>query len=714
MKKRAQEGNISDSLSIDRCGLPCIPSTKGRENILLLSLQHNLIAKMDSLAHLTHLLVLNLYDNKIEKIGGLESLSNLRVLMLGKNRLRSINGLDNLYNLDVLDLHGNQIQCVGNLRKLRSLRVLNLAANCLSNVDGLQDLESLQELNLKRNQVEDVSGFQNLPKLQKLYLSNNCLQMLKDLQGVLKLNSLEELSLDGNTVTLDPSYVRTVVGSFSSLKILDGNVLDELVRREAAAWTKLQKVKEDKAQASVWRFTEIEPIQNARKQWEEMQLHRFKVAEKEKQIAIVRPMTRCQALDTGSLVSITRSSPANPTSGGHLRARQRKRMSHTARPKSKTISSVPLFSTRSQIIQQIYRGTNYIPSKDEDTARPIVKRLPKNQYVFSGLEEASQSKLAPRSDFPTLIREKVVSCDHSDLEESPKAIPITGKPKRNKNPRKTSLRTSYKDEGKDFVIKIEESSMEVYGVSAVKKLIEKPLPADFCKSVTNVLFNLVIFDMLPPVFRKMQIILPNAVTFVMKETNISNLGQINMFGMLEKIHCLDIKSEGNGITRKKNWKSFVIYRLNHLGLREINGKEISSNDIEKANVEFGSLDNLIDILLPSTGKKILTRYPSLESIGDLFDSISNEDDDLPCKGIIRQNLKYMPAVKTDEARQESSKAICQLITNGLRMEENITKFEGSWDLILEGLIKYSVKDMINMNKYKSSCLQKLKDEIQIK
>ena len=48
---------------------------------------------------------------------------------------------------------------------------------------------------------------------------------LKDLQGVLKLNSLEELSLDGNTVTLDPSYVRTVVGSFSSLKILDGNVL---------------------------------------------------------------------------------------------------------------------------------------------------------------------------------------------------------------------------------------------------------------------------------------------------------------------------------------------------------------------------------------------------------------------------------------------------------------------------------------------------------
>lgn len=69
-----------------RCGLPCVPSLKGRENVQFISLQHNLIARIDSLASFRTLKVLNLYDNKIERISGLDTLSSLRVLMLGKNR----------------------------------------------------------------------------------------------------------------------------------------------------------------------------------------------------------------------------------------------------------------------------------------------------------------------------------------------------------------------------------------------------------------------------------------------------------------------------------------------------------------------------------------------------------------------------------------------------------------------------------------------------
>ena len=68
------------------CGLPCVPSLKGRENVQFVSLQHNLIVRIDSLMHFRALMVLNLYDNKIERLSGLDTLKSLRVLMLGKNR----------------------------------------------------------------------------------------------------------------------------------------------------------------------------------------------------------------------------------------------------------------------------------------------------------------------------------------------------------------------------------------------------------------------------------------------------------------------------------------------------------------------------------------------------------------------------------------------------------------------------------------------------
>ena len=84
------KSNIALMIETDwliRCGLPCVPSLKGRESVVeLISLQHNLIARIDSLTPFRSLKVLNLYDNKIERITGLDTLTSLRVLMLGKNR----------------------------------------------------------------------------------------------------------------------------------------------------------------------------------------------------------------------------------------------------------------------------------------------------------------------------------------------------------------------------------------------------------------------------------------------------------------------------------------------------------------------------------------------------------------------------------------------------------------------------------------------------
>jgi leucine-rich repeat-containing protein 49 len=71
-----------------RRGLTKLPMLVGETRVRLLSLQHNLITRLDGMPTqgLTKLVFLDIYDNQLERITGLDSLVNLRVLLVGKNR----------------------------------------------------------------------------------------------------------------------------------------------------------------------------------------------------------------------------------------------------------------------------------------------------------------------------------------------------------------------------------------------------------------------------------------------------------------------------------------------------------------------------------------------------------------------------------------------------------------------------------------------------
>jgi len=65
-----------------------VPVITGEARLRLLSMQHNLLTKLEGIsgAGLSRLVFLDVYGNQLERITGLESLNNLRVLLLGKNR----------------------------------------------------------------------------------------------------------------------------------------------------------------------------------------------------------------------------------------------------------------------------------------------------------------------------------------------------------------------------------------------------------------------------------------------------------------------------------------------------------------------------------------------------------------------------------------------------------------------------------------------------
>lgn len=85
--QKAKEKNPG-RICLDRRGLSLIPIVEGEPQLRLLSLQHNLISKLDGIQEqkFMFLVFLDVYDNQLEKINSLSNLENLRVLLMGKNR----------------------------------------------------------------------------------------------------------------------------------------------------------------------------------------------------------------------------------------------------------------------------------------------------------------------------------------------------------------------------------------------------------------------------------------------------------------------------------------------------------------------------------------------------------------------------------------------------------------------------------------------------
>ncbi|KOX77104.1 Leucine-rich repeat-containing protein 49 [Melipona quadrifasciata] len=277
----AEKEKSPDRICLDRRGLTSFPNIIGEPRLRLLSLQHNLLTKIENcnFSQLTKLVFLDLYDNQIEKVCNFEILENLRVLLIGKNRIKKIEGLKQLSKLEVLDLHGNQIVQISDLNNLVSLKVLNLAGNNIKAIGyhDFQGLTSLKELNLRRNKIKKLLGFDEIPQLQKLYLSNNDISKIEDVGSLAKALHLREITIDGNPVTLNRDYVSFLVSYLPNLQFLSSMPITEQVRRAAIAW---RTTKEQNNSTFLNLSTQVcmnarreEIISNAKINWELLRCH---------------------------------------------------------------------------------------------------------------------------------------------------------------------------------------------------------------------------------------------------------------------------------------------------------------------------------------------------------------------------------------------------------------------------------------------------------
>lgn len=58
------------------------------------------------------------------------------------------------------------------------------------------------------------------------------------------------------------------------------------------------------------------------------------------------------------------------------------------------------------------------------------------------------------------------------------------------------------------------------------------------------------------------------------ETNICHLPQLAALAQIRRLDQITIHPEGNPVVTLTLWRSFLIYRLQHLNLNKINGTEV--------------------------------------------------------------------------------------------------------------------------------------------
>ncbi|XP_039307177.1 leucine-rich repeat-containing protein 49 isoform X2 [Solenopsis invicta] len=168
-----------------------------------------------------------------------------------------------------------------------------------------------------------------------------------------------------------------------------------------------------------------------------------------------------------------------------------------------------------------------------------------------------------------------------------------------------------REQGGDYLIEIVGRCLNIYGQGALR-FIDRTWDLSKAQDVNVVKFNYVQFNDVAKILSKLKNRFPHAEHFVFKETNINLLGQLNALAEIQGLTSIQIDA-GNPIV-SKDWKMYAIFRLAHWGLAIINGKEITTEDVELANQEYTGLIDIVMCSLPDSLLQPLLQRLHLEKI----------------------------------------------------------------------------------------------------
>lgn len=273
-----------------------------------------------------------------------------------------------------------------------------------------------------------------------------------------------------------------------------------------------------------------------------------------------------------------------------------------------------------------------------------------------------------------------------------------------------------REQGGDYLIEICGRYLNVYGSGAIK-FIDRQWNAQKANDVHTLKFSYANFNNVATIFGKIKNRFPNAQHFAFQETNIQFLGQLNALAELQGLTSVTVDSEGNPIC-SKDWRSYVVYRLAHWGIKMINDIEVKKEEIDAAQMKYAGLSELVLWSLPeSTIEPLLSRLHLDESCSTAAEKIKPKQwlmgADLSLRSVVGKEALQCKLnashqfVQENEIRNRGRQCLAEMIENTCNAVEKLQKLETMWSAILLDLIKSTLLDYAQMDSYIESIMTEL-------
>ncbi|XP_073706364.1 leucine-rich repeat-containing protein 49-like [Garra rufa] len=489
---------------------------------------------------------LDLDRRGLTNVPHLDGAENLRLLNMQHNLISHLQDLLHLQRLEFLDLYDNRVIDMSGISSLTSLRVLLLGKNRIQRICDVDGLTKLDVLDLHSNQICQIENVSHLSKLRLLNLSGNCIARVENLRG---LNCLTELNLRHNSITC----------------VTDVENLPRLQRLFLSA----NIISRFDALACLWHCRSLS----------ELSVDGNPVA---LESCYRQTLLRCcsphlQLLDMKRITEEERrTASVSARKEDEKKKENHKQAAHKERRRLAIQNAAQQWEGLKACLElPAQNGTKEDVSPENSPAHSPAQTNGNTQETSPD----EPKRLSPLTVSAGGNESRLRSTSRPNSPRDPRLQDASG-------PSVQSLSMS-----DSHLAELDGETLRLFGPAALETL-ERCWGVQTASSVTTIAFRYMPFDSIIPMFLRIRLKFPNLTHLMFMETNITHLPQLAALAQIRRLEQISVHPEGNPVVRLTLWRSFLIYRLQHLNLQKINGTEVTMNEVMASERMFGALGHV--------------------------------------------------------------------------------------------------------------------------
>uniref|UniRef100_A0A8C1XRS7 Leucine-rich repeat-containing protein 49 n=1 Tax=Cyprinus carpio TaxID=7962 RepID=A0A8C1XRS7_CYPCA len=462
--------------------------------------------------------------------------------------------------LERLDLDRRGLTDVPHLDAAENLRLLNMQHNLISHLQDLLHLQRLVFLDLYDNRVIDMSGVSSLTSLRVLLLGKNRIQRICDVDGLTKLDVLD---LHSNQISQIENVSR-----LSKLRLLNlsGNRITRVENLQGLNCLTELNLRHN----SITSVTDVENLPRLQRLFlSSNSISRFDA---------LACLWHCRSLSELSV-------DGNPVA---LESCYRQTLLRCCSPHLQLLDM-------KRVTEEERRTASVSARKEDEKKKESHKQAAHKERRRLAIQNAAQQweGLKTCLELPAQNGSKEdVSPDYSPAHSpaqtngnTQETSPDEPRPQDAGGPNVQSLSMS-----DSHLAELDGETLRLFGPGALETL-DRCWGVQTAASVTAIAFRYMHFDSIIPMFLRIRLKFPNLTHLMFMETSITHLPQLAALAQVRRLEQISVDPEGNPVVRLTLWRSFLIYRLQHLNLQKINGTEVRAVIMASERM-FGALGHV--------------------------------------------------------------------------------------------------------------------------